>query len=103
MWIDRPAWIYGVYISRDCTGFADKVKVVDTQEYGTWSIGRSLELIFEGEHGGAPGQFKFIEDEYCSLSGNQITLEQEVTQAAGTNIFYDVIPFEMLRTYETEP
>jgi hypothetical protein len=55
MWIDRPAWAWGVSISKYCTGFADKIRIVDTEVYGTRSIGRSLELIFEGEHDGAPG------------------------------------------------
>lgn len=46
----------------------------DHDTFGHDSIGVSMKLIFEGEHG-IPGQFKFIEDDECSLTGNQVTLE----------------------------
>lgn len=34
---------------------------------------------------------------------NAVTFFATTPQPAGTNIFYDAIPFEMLKTYETEP
>jgi len=32
-------------------------------------------LIFDGHHGDAPGQFKFLQDDCSTLSGNEITTD----------------------------
>lgn len=37
------------------------------------------------------------------LTGNNIQLKSEVVVPFGTNLFYEPIPFEMLKTYETKP
>jgi hypothetical protein len=63
----RSDWEWGNYISEDCKGFADKVTVLDNNLNNTWTIGRHIDIRFEGEHDGSPGEFGFVD---CSLGGN---------------------------------
>lgn len=41
--------------------------------------------------------------ETTPLEGDNIVFNQTKVLNASENLFYDVVPFEMLRTYETEP
>jgi hypothetical protein len=58
--------------------------------------------MFEGLYAD-PGEFKFVSSEEEPLTGEDIVINTEIVQEYGTNLFYDPIPFEMLKTYETEP
>jgi hypothetical protein len=46
---------------------------------------------------------RIISGEETPLGGENIVYNQTKVVNASTNLFYDVVPFEMLRTYETEP
>lgn len=53
-----------------------------------------------------PGQFEIVSSESSPLTAGEdgnITYFSNTTVPYGTNLFYEPIPFEMLRTYETEP
>lgn len=46
---------------------------------------------------------KLVGGKDTPLNGYNITSEQRKVVNASDDLFYDVIPFEMLRTYETKP
>jgi hypothetical protein len=78
---------------------------MSNREYGKYGNGRSLDLVFDGMHAN-PGQFSLKSCDHIpgwSLTGDNLAYVAETPQPAGTNIFYEAVPFEMLRTYETEP
>jgi hypothetical protein len=78
---------------------------MSNREYGKYGNGRSLDLVFDGMHAN-PGQFGLKSCDHIpgwSLTGDNLAYIAETPQPAGTNIFYEAVPFEMLRTYETEP
>lgn len=49
------------------------------------------------------GQAYIVSSPNSPLGGDNLTFYSNVTIPYGVNLFYDVVPFEMLRTYETEP
>lgn len=49
-----------------------------------------------------PGQFRIVNSDSTPLTGNNINITSTTEQNYGTNLMYDVIPFEMLKTFETE-
>ena len=50
-----------------------------------------------------PDQFEIESSETTPLEGTNLTYYSNTTVPYSTNIFYEGIPFEFLRTYETEP
>lgn len=72
------------------SGFSDK------------TFGRGFKLYFEGLNE-KPGQFEILADTDAPLTGSQIFYNASVLEPYSTNIFYEPIPFEMLKTYETAP
>jgi hypothetical protein len=52
-----------------------------------------------------PGQFEMVQSETTPLTAGDgnITFYSNTTIPYGVNLFFEPIPFEMLRTYETEP
>jgi len=50
-----------------------------------------------------PGQFEFVSGNTTVATGDNITYYSNVTVPYSTNLFYEGIPFEMLRTYERNP
>lgn len=98
----RGNWNLAHQLNYYCDGLIDQVKVVETNDQGSDKNGVTFYLVFEGLYND-PGEFKFVSSEETPLEGEEITINTEIVQPYGTNIFYDPIPFEMLRTYETEP
>jgi hypothetical protein len=63
--------------------------------------GRNISISFDGLSVD-PGQFSIIPDTETPLTGN-VTYFQDTPVPSGGNLWYDPIPFEMLKTYETLP
>jgi hypothetical protein len=58
--------------------------------------------MFEGTYNN-PGEYYAISSDDEPLTGDDITMTTEVIQEYGTSLFFDPVPFHMLKTYETEP
>jgi len=89
-------------IMRGCDRFYDTLHV---NYVGGWAYdqnGFSFIIRFVGL-GNDPGQFEIVPDEESPLSGSNITYTSETLVPYSSNLFYEPIPFEMLKTYETEP
>jgi len=50
-----------------------------------------------------PAQFEIVTSESDPLKGDLITIKSETIVPYNTNLFYEPIPFEFLKTYETKP
>jgi hypothetical protein len=57
---------------------------------------------FDGINYG-PKLFEMEADPEEPMSGLDFKIEQKVYQTYGPNLFYEPIPFEMLKTFETKP
>jgi hypothetical protein len=49
------------------------------------------------------GTFELVQSETDPLQGDNLTFESNMTQDYSSNLFYDPVPFEFLKTYETKP
>jgi hypothetical protein len=89
-----------------CTDFYDKVETEATQRYPTnwWyrANGAQWRLSFHG-YNADPGQFSIESSESDPLTGDDIQFYNRTVQPYGTNLFYRSIPFEYMKTYETNP
>ena len=85
-----------------CSGFFDKMEVFSSDRYPHTSSGRGLYLHFLGLNAD-PGQFEFVNSDTDPLTGDNIKFVAETIQPYSTNLFYDPIPYEMLKTFETKP
>jgi hypothetical protein len=84
-----------------CDGLYDKVRIIETNQFGGKNNGISLQILFDDVKSD-PGQFRYVSSESSPLTGNNINITSVTEQNYGTNLMYDVIPFEMLKTFETE-
>jgi hypothetical protein len=50
-----------------------------------------------------PAQFEIVDSESSPLKGTNLTWTSETLVPYSSNVFYEGIPFEFLRTFETEP
>jgi hypothetical protein len=66
------------------------------------NLGRAFLIRFIGINA-KPGQFEIVSSENIPLSEGNYTTYSNVTVPFSSNLFYEPIPFEMLRTYETQP
>jgi hypothetical protein len=81
----------------------DTIEVHWADEFTTRKNGISYLIRFQGLTQN-PGQFEIVNsDDSNPLSGTNVTLTAETTVPYSTNLFYESIPFEWLKTYETEP
>jgi hypothetical protein len=87
-----------------CSGFFDKMESFDSERYprGRDSSGRGLYLDFLG-YNGDPGQFEFVNSDTDPLTGDNLKFVAETVVPYSTNLFYDPIPYEMLKTSEATP
>jgi hypothetical protein len=69
--------------------------------YGSDSNGISIQILFDDVKAD-PGQFRLVSSDSDPLTGNNLNFTAVTEQNYGTNLMYDVIPFEMLKTFETE-
>ena len=99
--ISRGTWAVGHGLNHYCDNLYDKIRLIDTGVFGRGSNGRSFQLLFD-DLKSDPGQFRIVSAESSPLTGNDINITSTTEQNYGTNLMYDVIPFEMLKTFETE-
>ena len=85
-----------------CDGLYDKLEVMETWEYPYKENGIGLYLRFQGLNED-PGQFEIVSSDVDPLTADNLTIEASTLVPYGTNLFYEPIPFEMLKTYETKP
>ena len=85
-----------------CAHMYDKLEVTETYALPYKENGVNLLFRFTGLHE-KPGQFEIVNTDTTPLTGDNITFLSNVTQPYSTNLFYEPIPFEFLRTYETKP
>jgi hypothetical protein len=85
-----------------CTKIYDLIQVTDTTDYSYSNMGRAYLIRFVGINA-QPGQFEIVTSESNPLSVGNYTTYSNVTVPYSSNLFYEPIPFEMMRTYETEP
>ena len=104
--INYNAWVETIRkaIDDSCPMFTNKVQIMQLSDgnftYRETAIG--LQLLFTG-YNEKPGQFKIVSGNITSLKGDNIVITNNVIQPKSDNIFYPVIPFELLRTVETKP
>mmetsp|Transcript_20896 Transcript_20896/g.32310 ORF Transcript_20896/g.32310 Transcript_20896/m.32310 type:complete len:382 (-) Transcript_20896:349-1494(-) len=92
-------------IMKGCDHFVDRVQVRDTYRHVYNENGREFIISFVG-YDGDPGQFELEITEDNELffgMGGQTKEVSTMIEYAHDNIFYEPIPFEMLRTYVSNP
>jgi hypothetical protein len=89
-------------IMNNCTGLYDRIETWDANTHAYKENGRGNYIHFKGINED-PGQFEIVSDWNTPLQGDNITFVHETTRPYGTNLFYDPVPFEMLKTYDTIP
>lgn len=89
-------------IQRACGHLLDKIYVFEAFDEPYKENGISL-LVYHAGFKGDPGTLEMISSDTSPLTGTDITFYSQIVQPHGTNLFYDVIPFEFLKTYETLP
>jgi len=87
---------------RNCTWLYDKIEVFENHVYTYRQNGRSFIIRFVGLNKD-PGQFTIESSSDSPLTADNITIMSNTTVPYSSNLFYEPIPFEMLKTYETKP
>jgi len=95
-WIKRQ-------IENHCYQLRDKLEVhLSNKDVTNQYAGRGFYIGFKG-YNDDPGQFSVVSDEEQPLVGKDLKFHAETVLPYGTNLFFEPIPFEMLKTYETKP
>ena len=89
-------------MNNGCDRLYDLTEITSGNDYEYAENGRSWLIRFIGLNAD-PGQFEIVQSETTPLTGGNLTFFANTTVPYGTNLFYEPIPFEMLRTFETEP
>jgi hypothetical protein len=88
-------------IMESCDRLYDKIELLETNiGYRENMIRWNVRFVGLNEN---PGQFEIISDDTKPLTGDNITFYANTTVPYSTNLFYEPIPFEFLKTYETKP
>lgn len=80
----------------------DVTEVTDGGVYPYNENGKAFLIRFNGMNAD-PDQFEIVSSETTPLEGDNLTFYSNTTVPYSSNLFYEGIPFEFLRTYETEP
>lgn len=90
-------------IMEGCDRMYDTVEVFWGGEFSSRGNGISYLIRFMGINGD-PGKFEIVPaDNSDPINAPNLTFYSKTTVPYSSNLFYEAIPFEMLRTYETEP
>lgn len=91
-------------MSNGCDRLYDLTEITSGNDFEYAENGRSWILRFIGLNED-PGQFELVQSEITPLTAGDgnVTFYSNTTVPYGVNLFFEPIPFEMLRTYETEP
>lgn len=50
-----------------------------------------------------PGQFEIVSSEASPLKATNLVIKGETIYPYGSNLFYNPVPFEFLKTYQDKP
>jgi len=89
-------------IMQDCHQVYDTLEVISLPQYRYKENGIGLRIRFTGL-GYNPGQYTILSGNVTALAGTNLKHKGETVVPFGGNIFYEPIPFEMLKTFETKP
>jgi hypothetical protein len=89
-------------IEQGCVGMANKVSVTKASGFGYNDNGVGYFISYIGKNEDL-GQATIVSDDDTPLTGTNISYEANTTIHYSTNLLYEPIPFEWLRTYETKP
>jgi hypothetical protein len=97
-------WYWSVYrIMTECAGLYDKLEaLVPPNQPEYQENGFKIRFRFTGLNEN-PGQFEIVKSDSDPLTGTDIKYTAETVYPYGTNLFYNPIPFEFLKTYEEKP
>ena len=99
--LNTPDWQVANAIWK-CKGMYDRVEVKDLKLFPSPNNGISLRLRFRGVVDDV-GQFEIVSGVTTPLTGGTISYAGTTVMEAGCSLFYDPIPFEFFKTYETSP
>jgi hypothetical protein len=85
-----------------CDMLYDKIETIDTGEIPYKENGVSVFIRFVGLNAD-PGQYEIVSSETDPLVADDIVLNAETVHPYSSNLFYEPIPFEFLKTYEEAP
>lgn len=85
-----------------CPDMFDKVEVWDSMEYPFRDNGIGLYVRFANSNG-PKTQMQILPGVDDPLTGEELEFRSIKVVPASDNLYYDVVPFEMLRTVETKP
>jgi hypothetical protein len=89
-------------IQQDCHQVFDGLQVIRLPGYKYKENGIGMRLRFSGLNYD-PGQYKILPGNVTVLTGTNLQYKESTVVPFGGNIFYEPIPFEMLRTFEAIP
>jgi hypothetical protein len=98
---EHNVW-FDTRIMNNCTGLYDRIETWDAYPYAYKQNGRGNYIHFKGINED-PGQFEIISDWDTPLVGDNITFVSNTSRPYSSNLWYDPVPFEMLKTYDTIP
>ena len=85
-----------------CPWLRDSVTVWNGREYYHSVDGIDFIFYFSRVEGDL-AQFEIHSSDVSPLNGTNVRIEQKVIDTYGPNVYYDVLPFEQLYTYDTAP
>lgn len=90
-------------IEYDCPNMWNKVQSVkDTTNFVHHSVGVAAWIRFRG-YKGEISQFEFVDGDPTPISPSNTTQNNSIYAVKGATLFYEPIPFEQMKTYETKP
>lgn len=89
-------------MQKGCDRFYDMTEVHRGYSYSYKGNGQDFLIRFQG-YNNDPGQFEMVDSEITPVGGTNVTFYSNTTIPYSTNLFYDPVPFEFIRTYEEEP
>ena len=87
-------------IMKECTGLLEKLEPLDPVDVP--ADGVKVRFRFKGLSED-PGQFEMVSSTVAPLQGNNLKFESKTIYPYGTNLFYNPVPFEFLKTFEEKP
>jgi hypothetical protein len=91
-----------IKLEQRCSQLANKIKVYKTSGFGYDVNGFGYYIHYKGKNEDV-GQATIINDPDTPLAGDNITMYSNTTTPYSNNLFYEPIPFEWLKTHETQP
>jgi hypothetical protein len=100
-WWKDPNTVNSI-VMQSCTGLYDRMEITDTGVQHYKQNGVSFHVRFVGLNED-PGLFEIENVEGAVMGGNNLTFVSNTTIPYSKNLFYEPIPFEMLKTFESKP